>query len=750
MELIGFIEVFYIIVIAIAIAIGTLFHMCCRSLTFSSASDSVVADFDDDDDDADISPSLEKYDVFISFRGKDTRNIFTCHLHKALVEKKIDTYIDNRLKRGEEIGPTLLKEIEKSTFWVIIFSQNFATSAWCLDELVHIIKCSKKREGEFVIPIFYHTNVSDVRDQQESYAAALAQYQSIDEVKKWKEALTNAANKSGFPHPKNTRTDADLINNVVKDIWTKLCLESSCDLKGLVGIKSRIEQIELLFGIDSPDACITVGIWGMGGIGKTTLAEAVFHSHSSNFEASCFVKDVRENSGQAGGLDRLYKTLLKEILKEEFLPTESKVVRRRLRRTKVLIVLDDVSDSRQIEHLAGNSLQFGTGSRIIITSRDKSTLRQTVEEELIYEVKGLEPNHALQLFCSRAFKKNSLPKEDYKELVKKAVDYAGRVPSALIHLGGIFSNCKSKKDWEYAFDSCKKFPRESIQKELGINYNELEGIEKEIFLDIACFHQGWVVDKVERALDVRGFFGRAGIKILIDMSLISIDSKWGWETIEMHEMGRTIVQKQYIDSPGKRSRLFTDEDVYDVLDDNTGTTDVKALFVNWSKIQKVQERSLERADFRVMSKLIMLIGNSFQTYDLTFTASLDFPDSLRYLYWWGYPLKSLPSNFSPKRLVELHMPFSKVEKLWTEDQGLVNLKVIDLYFSPNLTQVPNLSSSTKIEDINLHGCVSLVEIPWYFQHLDNLTRLDLGGCTSINDLPLMPTNIEYFNLEGCI
>ncbi|XP_018501486.2 disease resistance protein RPV1 [Pyrus x bretschneideri] len=857
MELIVFIQVFNIIVIAV----GTLFYMCCRSLTFSSSSsssaadsviadsaivDSVVADYAADSTivdlaadsagadyatdsavadsvgadssvvdyatdsvvvdyatdsavadsvgadsvadsivadsavadsvgvdsslaDADIPPSLEKYDVFISFRGMDTRNIFTCHLYQALVEKKIVTYIDNRLQRGEEIGPALLKAIEKSKFWVIIFSKNYATSAWCLDELVRIIECNEKRGGDFVIPIFYHTNPSDVREQQGSYETALAQHQSIDKVKEWKEALTKAANRSGFPHPKNAGTDADLVKNVVKGIWTKLCCESSCDLKGLVGIKSRIEQIELLLGIDSPDDCITVGIWGMGGIGKTTLAKTIFHKLSSKFEGSCFLRDVTERE-QKEGLDHLEKTLLKEILKEEDLSIGSTMVRERLGKTKVLIVLDDVSDSKQIERLVGNSLQFGIGSRIIITSRDKRTLRQTVEEEQIYEVKGLKLNHALQLFCSRAFRNNRLPNKDYKGLVNKAVDYAGRVPLALIDLGSSFSNCKSKQDWEDAFNKLKKFPCESILKVLGISYNRLEGIEKEIFLDIACFHKGWVVDKVERALHVRGFlFGSTGIRILIDMSLISIDSKWKWEpiemqtiemqtievqTIEMHdslqEMGRAIVQKQYFDCPGKRSRLFTHEDVYDVLDDNNETRDVKAIFVNWSKIQKIQELPLERADFKVMSKLLMLIGNSFQTYDLKFTASLDLPDSLRYLYWWGYPLESLPSNFSPKRLVELHMPFSKVEKLWTEDQRLVNLKVIDLCFSSNLTQVPNISSSTKIVDINLHGCVSLVEITWSFQHLDKLTRLDLGCCTCLKDLPVMPANIECLNLRGCV
>ncbi|CAN6685117.1 unnamed protein product [Malus baccata var. baccata] len=757
MELIGLIQVFNIIVIAI----GTLFYMCCVSITFSSSSSSSAADStavaDDDDADADTPPLIEKYDVFISFRGKDTRNTFTCHLHEALVRKKIETYIDTRLERGEEIGPALLEAIEKSTLWVIIFSQNYATSAWCLDELVHIIECNKsnKREDQFVIPIFYHTNVSDVRDQKGRYAAAFAQHQSIDKVDKWKEALTNAANISGFFHPKNAypRTDADLVKDVVKDIWTKLCRESSCDLKGFFGIESRIEQVESLLGIHSPDACITVGIWGMGGIGKTTLAKAVFDKHSSNFEAYCFLENVRKNSEQASGLDRLEEKLLKKILREDVLPTGATIIRRRLCRTKVLIVLDDVSDSRQIERLVGYSLQFGSGSRIIITTRDRSTLRQTIEEDKIYKVKGLDLVDAFQLFCLCAFNNSSIPNKDYMELAERVVDYAECVPFALKYLGSLFSNCESKRDWEENFNILKGFPCESIQKMLRISYDGLDYHAQEAFLDIACFHKGWVEDEVERMLYARELWGRTGIRILTDMSLISIESKEELKTIEMldliQEMGRTIVHKQCKEAY-RRNRLFTDKDVYDVLNDNTGTPIVEAIFANWSKIQKIQDRPLERADFKVMPNLIMLIGNSFQTYDLQFTASLYLPNSLRYLYWWGYPLESLPSNFSPERLVELHLPFSKVENLWQEDQILVNLKVINLYFSTNLTQVPNLSRSTKIVDINLHCCVSLVEIPPYFQHLDSLTRLDLGGCTSLYYLPKMPGKIEYLNLRGCV
>ncbi|XP_048421610.1 disease resistance protein RUN1 isoform X2 [Pyrus x bretschneideri] len=642
--------------------IMTILHMCCRSLTFSSPSSAAAAAAGDDDDDdggieANIPPRREKYDVFISFRGEDTRLGITSHLHAALLQKKIETYIDYRLQRGEEIGPALLEAIEKSTISVIIFSQNYSSSTWCLDEIVHILEC-KERYGQMVIPVFYNINPSDVRNQHGTYADAFAQLEkrfkdNIDKVHKWRDALTTAAKLSGFDYSNNSGTEADLIQKVVDHIWTKLCLESSCDLKGFVGIESRIEQIESLLGIHSPDACITVGIWGMGGIGKTTLAETLFYKLSSKFEASCFLRNVRERE-QKEGLEHLQNELLSQILKEKGLSIGSTNVRKRLSHTKVIIVLDDVSNSMQMERLAAKHLHYGTGSRIIITSRDKRILRQTVEECKIYKVGGLQWDNAFQLFCSHAFKNNSTPRTDYRELAKKAVSYAGGVPLALILLGSSFLNCKSKEDWEDELDKLKEFPNENIQSVLRLSYDGLGRYEKEIFLDVACFHNGEDVNEVIKLLAIHGRFAAAGIRVLVDMSLISIHHDiFRRKTIQMHdllqEMGRTIIQEQCIEDPGKRNRLFADEDVYHVLKSNT---------------------------------------------------------------------------------------------------ILVNLEVIDLHYSEYLTEVPNLSGSLKIVHINLGGCKRLVEIPWYFQHLDKLTHLDLTYCNKLKYLAEMPANIKYLNLEG--
>ena len=141
------------------------------------------------------------YDVFLSFRGEDTRDNFTSHLHHALYLKSIKTFIDDQLIRGENISHSLLDTIEASSISIIIFSERYASSRWCLDELLKILEC-KHNYGQIVIPVFYHVDPSHVRSQSQdsSFGKYFSELEKCypEKMQRWKNALTEAANLSGF------------------------------------------------------------------------------------------------------------------------------------------------------------------------------------------------------------------------------------------------------------------------------------------------------------------------------------------------------------------------------------------------------------------------------------------------------------------------------------------------------------------------------------------------------------------------
>ena len=141
------------------------------------------------------------YDVFLSFRGEDTRYGFTGHLFHALCDNGFTTFIDDDLQRGEQISAELLIAIKSARVSIIIFSQNYAFSSWCLDELVEILNC--KENGQLVLPVFYKVDPSEVRKQEGNFKVALAEQEikfknNIEKVQRWRAALNEAASLSGW------------------------------------------------------------------------------------------------------------------------------------------------------------------------------------------------------------------------------------------------------------------------------------------------------------------------------------------------------------------------------------------------------------------------------------------------------------------------------------------------------------------------------------------------------------------------
>ncbi|KAH9724844.1 ADP-ribosyl cyclase/cyclic ADP-ribose hydrolase [Citrus sinensis] len=711
-----------------------------------------------------------KYDVFLSFKGEDTRDNFLSHLVVVFQQKKIKTFVDEELTRGDEISPALLKAIEESKISVIIFSKNYASSKWCLDELVKILQCHKKN-GQLVIPVFYNVDPSDVRNQTGSFKDAFVKHDKQfnkkmpEKVQKWRAVLTEASNLSGWDSGTTksqlglmcsslaansplARPDAKLVKEITADILEKLEKLSAAisDSDGLIGLESRVEQVKSLLAIGLPDVRL-VGIWGMGGIGKTTIAGVVFNQFSQKFEGKYFMANVREESEKCGGLVHLRNQVLSKVLGENFdigTPKIPQYIRDRLQRMKVFIVLDDVSKYGQLEYFAGGLDRFGPGSRIIVTTRDK-TILERYGTHRIYEVEGLNCNEAFQLFCSCAFKENHCP-EDLLKHSETAVHYAKGNPLALKVLGSSFHG-KSKPDWVNTLNNLKRISGSDIYGVLKISYDELSWEEKNLFLDIACFFNGDDREHVMWILSDDYYSVQYGMNVLINKSLIKIS----YNKLQMHdllqEMGREIVCQEFREKPEKRSRLWDYKDVCHVLEKNKGTDAIKSIFLDLSKIEEI---NLDPRVFSNMSNLRLLkfyISGHFDISKMSSKVHLqqgleNLPEELRYLYWHGYPLKTLPLDFVPQNLIELNFPYSKVEQIWEGKKKAPKLKYVDLNHSTNLTRIPEPSETPNLERINFWNCTGLAHIPSYVQNFNKLGNMIMAGCESLR---CFPQNIHFIS-----
>ncbi|KAL7607288.1 hypothetical protein Lser_V15G19690 [Lactuca serriola] len=692
-----------------------------------------------------------KYDVFLSFRGEDTRTNFVDHLYHALHQKSIHTYRDDvRIKKGKRISDELIGSIKDSKFYIIVFSKNYASSSWCLDELVKIMECHSTTEHT-AYPVFYDVEPSEVRKQSGAVAEAFAKHEKEEAAGKWRDALKKAADLAGW-ELKNTANghEAEFIQKIVEELSLELrSISFNVDEK-LVGMEARVKDVVSALGTDFDDVCM-VGIKGMGGAGKTTLARAVFDQISFLFEGISFVENVREASNTSlFGLKSLQNQVLSDVLNDKDIKVSSVYdgkhqMKRRMSDKKVLVVLDDVDHIDQLDALAGEPDWFKPGSRIIITTRDEQVL-VAHRVKFIRDVTLLSDGEAICLFSRYAFGRD-IPIQGYEELSRQVVRYAAGLPLTMRVLGSFLCG-KIELEWVDALERLKTIPLAETLKKLELSYIGLEEDYKEIFLDVACILRGWLKNDAIKALESCGFHARNGLRVLQQKSLITINSNFNYERVEMHdhivEMGRNIVRRLHPNKPHKHSRLWINEEIEDILANDLGTKATRCIRYTMRFNLDIGIKGLGK-----MKKLRFLsMFFPFSSISEFNIVSQDFPNALQYLQVGNYPFRSLPKTFQATNLVGLEMTDSKIVQLWEggERKVLNKLRFLDISYSKLSTF--DLGLTPNLETLTLQQCSDLVELHMPIRCL-KLISVDLthSGLRTV-DLGLAP-NLETVILSEC-
>nr|XP_025888331.1 TMV resistance protein N-like isoform X2 [Solanum lycopersicum] len=643
--------------------------------------------------------SPRKYDVFLSFRGEDTRRTFTSHLYEGLKNRGIFTFQDvKRLDHGDSIPEELVKAIKESQVSLVVFSKNYGASRWSLNELVEIME-RKDKNGQTVIPVFYDVDPSHVRNQTESFGEAFSKHESkykddveaMKKVKRWRTALTVVANLKGYD---------------IRD-----------------GIES--EKIQLIVDYISTKLC----------------------------------KNVKENA-KRNQIHSLQNILLSELLRKKYDYVSNKyegksIIPSRLCSMKVLIVLDDIDHSDHLEYLAGDLRWFGNGSRVIVTTRNRHLIEK---DDAIYEVPTLPDDEAMQLFNQHAFKKE-VPDERFKKFSLELVNYAKGLPLAL-KVWGLLLHKKGLTQWGRTVDQIKNNSISEIVEKLKISYDGLEPEEQKMFLDIACFFRGYEKKEVIQILQSCDFGVEYGLDVLIDKSLVFISKN---DTIEMHDliqdMGRYVVKMQK--DSGEQSRLWAAEDFEEVIVNNTGTKAVEAIWLHYIQNLCLSKKAMKKMKklrvlyigrFHTHDDTIEYLPNNLRWFECIWypwkslpenfepkrLVHLDLQYSMLHYLWIG--TKHFPS------LRRINLNFSRSLIRTPDFTGMPNLEYLNLEGCSNLEEVHHsLGCSRKLIELNLSWCVSLKRFPCV--NVESLESLNLQHCSSLEKFPEILGRIKPLELD---
>ncbi|XVF77469.1 hypothetical protein PTKIN_Ptkin14bG0046700 [Pterospermum kingtungense] len=429
--------------------------------------------------------SGHKYDVFLSFRGEDTRKKFTDHLYAALKRKGIVTFRDDPdLKRGEEIAPDLLKAIQESWCSVIVLSETYAFSGWCLEELAEIVK-QKKERGHKVFPIFYEVDPSALRKQtgklEEAFASHEEKYKEDKEkIQRWRTALTEVTNIAGWDSKDSH--ESEFIVDIVEKIHSAIPLQLIGPIfhsKDFMPSKATNLTFSHIIKALNTNGVNMIGLYGMPGVGKTTLVKEVWKQAK---EQKLFDYVMMVTMSQTPDINKIQDRIAESLhFKFEASTEEGKaeVLWQRLKvLNKILIIIDDVWKAFELLTIG---IPFGVehkDCKILLTTRvERVCVQMNCHEK--FQLKELSKEEAWALFKDKADLKDV--SSTLNNVAEEVASECKGLPLAIVTVGTALKGA-SLDEWRAAnqrFKDSRHLDNEDVceglYNRLQLSYDYLKG-----------------------------------------------------------------------------------------------------------------------------------------------------------------------------------------------------------------------------------------------------------------------------------
>ncbi|XP_056162257.1 disease resistance protein RPV1-like isoform X1 [Syzygium oleosum] len=632
---------------------------------------------------------------------------------------------------------------------------------------------AKSGGGKTIFPIFYDVDPRDVRLETSLYRDALSIHEEIYGSKgtsAWEDALKQVGSLPGWIT--GYSSSADDIRKLVEAITVKLKVVLRKDKeKELVGIDKQVEDMMDLLDLEVSDVRI-VGIWGEGGVGKTTLAKVIYEQISSRFDSCSFLADIGATAKQLGGVRRLQSKLMSDIPNREYeVDQVAKGIdffKGILRNMKVLIVLDDVEVQSHLHEIVGEKLDwFGYGSRIIVTTSIKSVLPEFIPRGLahVYGINVMNNDQALELLRKHALLREfSILYLD--EIATGIINSVNGIPLHIEVIGSLLSR-KVVEEWT-ALEELILQSGQDIEKILMISYEELSKEQKEIFLDIACLPADVDGRIASFMWHNPNFPPSDGVDALHVMSLVKIGKN---RELGMHrllrEFGRQIIRKEDDLDPGMRGRLCNLQLVWKTekmpqlkVLNLTGCADL-LISPDLSTFPDLEVLILERC-----SRLMKLDPSISHLRRLT-TLNLRFCDelnmlpielgrmkALKELFIDGTSVQEIPMSMGYMEKLEIFSASNCLQLSHLPDsvRGLTALSVLSLE-NAKITRIPaSVKKLAKLRILSLKDCHWIGRLPDSIWNLRNsLEELDITG-TGISELPNSITclgRLKVLKMDSC-